>query len=273
MRMRAVVTFLAGLAVTTGSVYAAREIMANSSAAVVEAEQQPTIELVEVIVATRDIEFGHVINHGAIKSMPWPKEAMPDGAFDHFGPLLPADGKEPRRAIRTISKGEIVLASKISEFGEKVTLTQSLGPNLRAVSIKADTQTSFGGLITAGDRVDVVLTQGRLETLRSATILQNARVIGFDSEKASFGNAQGDAKSVILEVTPQEGQKLALAQKAGTLSLLLRTLDTAEDVELGSISLDDVLWEETVETVVEEPAQKKVVVRRGTDVETRMFEQ
>lgn len=267
MHMRAVVTFLLGIAVTGGSVYAARSIMANN--AVVTAETHETIELVDVVVATSNVAFGHVIDKSVLKTISWPKAALPDGTFSHVSPLLPANGKQPRRATREIVRGEIVLASKVSKFGERVTLTQSLGPNLRAVSIKVDTETAFGNMVTAGDYVDVVLTQGRLETLRTATILQNARVIGLDTDRA--GQTETKSKSVILEVTPENGQKLALAQKAGTLSLSLRTLDTAEDVSLESIDLTDVLSEAPL--VQEKRPQKKVVVRRGTSVETRFFDQ
>ena len=74
------------------------------------------------------------------------------------------------------------------------------------------------------------------------------------------------ARTVTVEVTPEQSQTLALAQKAGTLSLSLRSLDNAEDKPLESIRLSDILREQSP---VEEPtvAKPTVRVRRANAVE------
>ena len=56
--------------------------------------------------------------------------------------------------------GEILLASKLSSFGDKVTLVQKLGENARAMAIKVDAVTAVGGFVTPGDYVDIDMTQG-----------------------------------------------------------------------------------------------------------------
>ena len=51
-------------------------------------------------------------------------------------------------------------------------------------------------------------------------------------------------QTVTLEVTPQDGQRLALAQEAGVLSLTLRNLsEKIEDQPLESVRLSDILQE------------------------------
>ncbi|MEP0566253.1 MAG: RcpC/CpaB family pilus assembly protein, partial [Paracoccaceae bacterium] len=73
------------------------------------------------------------------------------------------------------------------------------------------------------------------------------------------------AKTVTVEVTPEEGQKLALAQRAGTLSLTLRTLDAVVDAPLDSIRLSDIIREKSP---TEEGPKRTVTVRRaGTDIQ------
>ena len=67
--------------------------------------------------------------------------------------------------------------------------------------------------------------------------------------------------SQTIEVTPEQGQKLALAQRAGTLSLSLRTLDAAVDEPLESIRLSDILRETPLEEEIE--PQRTVRVRRA----------
>ena len=69
-------------------------------------------------------------------------------------------GGEPRRAMRPIGRGELIMAGKVSEFGQKVTIVDTLAPGTRAVSIRVDAVTSVGGFVTPGDFVDVLLTRG-----------------------------------------------------------------------------------------------------------------
>ena len=159
----------------------------------------------------------------------------------------------------------MVLASKISEFGEKVTIVQTLGKNTRAMAINVNAQTSVGGFVTPGDSVDILLTQGSGASLRAVTILQNIRVVGVDQQADEQNEQANVAKTVTVEVSPEEGQKLALAQKAGTLRLTLRTLDSDVDAPLESIRLSDIIRENSP---TEEGPKRTVTVRRaGTSIE------
>jgi pilus assembly protein CpaB len=265
MRIASLLTFAAGLGVAGGSAYMARDFL-EAKYARVEAETCSN-DLVKVVVATQDIAFGQVIDGVKVETMNWPAAALPKGSFADFGSVLPPDGTEPRRARMAIAKGEILLASKVSNFGEKVTIVQSLGPNSRAISIKVTAETGVGGFVTPGDKVDVILTHGKDQDMKTVTIIQNIRVIGVDQEANAEKEKPGVARTVTLEVTAEESQKLALAQKAGTLSLTLRTIEDEDEQVLESISLRDVLREpEPEETVA--PAQatvRSVVVRRGTE--------
>ena len=100
--------------------------------------------------------------------------------------------------------------------------------------------------------------------MKSFTIIQNARVTGVDQQTDEADDAPAVARTVTLEVSPEDSQKLALAQKAGTLSLTLRTLEDQAEAPLESISLRDVLREPDV-AAAEEVSVRTVVVRRGTE--------
>ena len=260
MRIASMFTFVAGLAVAGGSAYLARDFFEAKYANNGGTNQS----MVEVVVASQDIAFGQPIESQKLTSISWPKEALPAGVFTEYEKLLPANGSEPRRARRAIAQGELILISKVSDYGEKVTIVQTLGPNHRAMAIKVNAETGVGGFVTPGDRVDVLLTQGRAESLKTVTILQNARVIGVDQAADEQIDSPEVARTVTVEVTPEEGQRLALAQEAGTLSLTLRTLEATEDEPLESIGLADVLRE--LSPVPEQQAVKTVTVRRGNVV-------
>ena len=90
----------------------------------------------------------------------WPRMALPPEAITDMASMIPTTDQPPRRAKSAISRGEVILRSKISDFGEKVTIVQALGPNARAMAIKVDAATAVGGFVTPGDHVDILLTQG-----------------------------------------------------------------------------------------------------------------
>jgi hypothetical protein len=155
----------------------------------------------------------------------------------------------------------------VSEFGEKVTIVETLSENGRAVAITVNAETAAGGFVTPGDYVDVILTQGGGEELRAVTILQNIRVIAVDQDANEQSDTPQVSQTVTVDVTPQQGQALALAQRAGRLSLMLRDFSTEDDEPMRSLRLSDVLLEES--PLPEEVVRARTItVRRGIETET-----
>lgn len=242
MRLSSLIIAISGIAVAGGSVYAAREVLnMEQPKTVTEVEQA----VVDVIVANRDILLGQTIEPQLLTTISWPAKSVPDGVFTDISLLIPAQGGEPRRARRPISKGELLLMNKISDFGEKVTIVQTLTEGHRAMAVEVNAETGVGGFVTPGDFVDVVLTHGVNETLRAVTILQNIRIVGVDQDSDEQSDSPEIARTVTLEVTPEESQRLALSQQAGTLSLTLRSEPVEVDTPLASIRLKDLLQEES----------------------------
>src|SRR5947209_14919611 len=92
------------------------------------------------------------------------------------------------------------------------------------------------GLLFPGDRVDVILTQNfkgesAAITRRSVseTVVENLRVLAIDTLDAkapsgSFG------RTVTIEVTPQQAEKINVATELGKLSLTLRSVSGPDGV-------------------------------------------
>lgn len=260
MRLAAVLTAFTGLAVAGGTVYLARDFI---SIAPTEVAVETDAGTVAVIVANRDIAFGEAIAPNMLATIEWPRDTLPEAVFTSFETLLPAPGQEPRRARRLITRGDTLRDWTVSGYGEKVTIVQTLAPNTRAMAIKVDAETAVGGFVTPGDRVDVVLTQGRGEGLSAVTILQNIRVVGVDQDANELDDTPGVARTVTVEVTADQGQRLAVAQHAGKLSLTLRSFDDTTALDLETTRLSDVLYES--QPTVEKP-RPVIRVRRGNDV-------
>lgn len=263
MRIGSILTTFAGLALAGGSVFLAKEqLLDPDGSSTANAAPQYT----EIAVATQAIQFGQAIEPHLIRMQRWPNEALPKGAFLEKAALLAGENGQSRRAKSAFVEGEVVLSSKLSGHGEKVTITQKLGENTRAMAIKVDAATAVGGFVTPGDFVDIVMTQGGRNDLRAVTILQNIRVIGVDQQSEEQSDAAVIARTITVEVSPVQGQKLALAQKAGTLSLTLRTLDGVVDEPLDMVDLRDLIREKSP---IEDEAEKAptIKVRRAGALE------
>lgn len=272
MRFRSLFVTMLGVAVAAGSIYASKEFLAVEQATASAEANVPA--LVSVVVAGQDIPFGNSIDAEKLTTIQWPAEAVPPGVFTDFSKLLPEQGGDPRRAKRAMVKGELILPAKLSDFGEKVTIGQTLKPGNRAMAISVNATTSVGGFVTPGDYVDVVLTSRDNRGLRAHTILQNIRIVGVDQQADELNEQAQIARTVTVEVTPIQGQKLALAQRAGTLSLTLRNLGAVNeaDQELAVIRLSDIIQDDEAPVVVEELPTHTVVVRRGSDVQEVEFD-
>ena len=92
------------------------------------------------------------------------------------------------------------------------------------------------GILYPGDRVDVILTQTFKNdpplTRRSVgeTVVQNLRVLAIDPvDSRSNGAANGFGRTVTLEVTPDQAERVNVATELGKLSLTLRSAERQEE--------------------------------------------
>ena len=260
MRIKSMMMALLGFAVAGGSVMAANAFVSRSQE---QASERVEVNLAEVVVVARDIPFGQPIEAAMVTTQSWPRNALPAGAFTSLDAVIPALQGEPRRAKRALAQGEILLASKVSDFGEKVTVVDRMSPGARAVTIKVDAVTGVAGFITPGDRIDIVLTHGGGGDLKAVTILQNIRVLAVDQVADETQDTPGLAATVTVEVTPEQNQTLVVARQAGQLSLALRTADS-EDGPLDMTRLGDVVREQAPADETSPPAM--IRVRRAGQV-------
>jgi pilus assembly protein CpaB len=268
MRAASILIAALGVAVAGGSVVLAARMSPTGTASAPVAAEAPA-NTVLVLVANSNIGFGAAVELADLTSVNWPKDNLPEGAFTTLEPVInPALGV--RRAKQAISMGEILVPSKLSGFGEAVTVVNKLGPNARAVAIQVDAVSGVGGFVAPGDFVDVLMTQGDGAALQTMTILQNVAVVGVD-QSANAELQTTVARTITVEVSPQDSQKLALAQRAGALSLTLRSQNDAQDQALQPVTMADILGPKPVvevkvaEPVAVVPPRPTILVRRGNE--------
>jgi pilus assembly protein CpaB len=133
---------------------------------------------------------------------------------------------------------------------------------MKAVTIRVNDVEGVGGFVLPGDRVDVVLTR-QIEKGSASTevVLQNTRVLAVDQSADERAAKAAVAKSVTLEVSTVEAQKVWLASSVGNLSLLLRKAGDIAETKSRKITLNDLSGSEPVSS--DKVATATVVVTRA----------
>ncbi|ESW84906.1 MULTISPECIES: Flp pilus assembly protein CpaB [unclassified Mesorhizobium] len=204
-----------------------------------------------VVVAAVALKFGDILSADKLREVEWPSGAVPAGAYKTTQDLLTKDlpaGGGTKQALQSIGVNEPVLATKITGPGQRATLSAVLGEGMKAVSIRVNDVLGVAGFVYPGDRVDVLLTR----TVRNAeggdqsfvdVLLQSMKVLAVDQVADESKDSPTVVKSVTLEVSTKDAQKLTLAAGAGQLSLALRQAAASKGEMTERVTLSDLTGE------------------------------
>jgi len=135
---------------------------------------------------------------------------------------------------RYLDAGVPIFESDILRPRDRGFLAAVLAPGTRALSIGVDAVSGVAGLIWPGDKVDVILTQEMAhnatpgKSILGETVLRDVRVIAVDQQIVQGASADANvagrlARTVTLQVTSEDAEKLAVAQRLGRLELAIRS--------------------------------------------------
>jgi pilus assembly protein CpaB len=205
----------------------------------------------EVLVATRALPVGTILQADSFRFQPWPKELIQEAYYIKGDVEPPQPGTVVRYAI---TAGQPITQGAVVKPGDRGFLAAALGPGMRAVTIAVSAQSGVAGFVFPGDRIDLVLTQavdggGNGPALRaSETFVRNIRVLATD-QRTDTETKDGKTEvktfsTVTLEATPRIAEKIAVAQSLGQLSLSLRSIsDNNAELEraiaAGEVSVGD----------------------------------
>ncbi|HUD85657.1 MAG TPA: Flp pilus assembly protein CpaB [Xanthobacteraceae bacterium] len=230
--MKAARIVVLGVALAAGGV-AAFLASGHHEAAPPPAPPPPPLATVEVLVAKNDLGRGQLIGDADIGWQTWPADAAnasfikkaerPDAIHQFVGAIV----RVPVMAGQPLWDPAVVFA-KGSGF-----MAAILPKGMRAVAMDVSAESSAGGFILPDDHVDVVLTRRDkvaekatgVEKYITESILRNVRVLAIDQTvDEKNGQKVVIGHTATLELTPDQGETLALSRQLGTLSLALRSL-------------------------------------------------
>jgi pilus assembly protein CpaB len=206
----------------------------TASVASAPAEGQP-VNAVEILVARDDIPIGTVIEESMVDKQPWPEHLLLEGFVVSGTADANVAGKVARVAFQA---REPFSASKLANPNDPSFLAAQLPAGMRAVTMATDTVSGLAGYVFPGDRVDVLLTHNvpaEIEAQKAGgsagsrpavaeVLVVNVRVLAVNVRPAGKEARPTTPSSITLEMKDEDTQRLRLAEKIGTLSLVLRSL-------------------------------------------------
>ncbi|WP_046348476.1 Flp pilus assembly protein CpaB [Sphingomonas changbaiensis] len=252
MDVRKIALLVGALLVAAVTAVMAKSLFSSAGApAQAAAVGAPQPDGPQVLVATRALPVGTILQADSFRYQPWPKELVEEAYYIKGDVSPPQPGTVVRYAI---TAGQPITQGALVKPGDSGFLAAALGPGMRAVTVSVSAQSGVAGFIFPGDRIDLVLTQevtggGNGPALRtSETFVRNIRVLATDQRT---DNETKDGKTevktfstVTLEATPRIAEKIAVAQSMGQLSLSLRSIaDNNAELEraiaAGEVSVGD----------------------------------
>lgn len=187
------------------------------------------IELAEVLTAAQNVSLGTNFTANLFAWSKWPRANLGPGYIVRNE--RPEADSELVGAVARSSflQGEPITEGKLA-IGGKGMMSSVLPKGYRAIATPISAATSAGGFILPKDRVDVILTEQGKKGANSETILNNVRVLAIDQtteEKDGVKVVVGE--TATLELLPAQVETLSAAQANGAISLVLRSLEDAED--------------------------------------------
>jgi pilus assembly protein CpaB len=223
---------LALIIAVTGSFFLYQWLQAQTAPKEVVQVNEQT-EAVPVCVATADLTWGTQIKPEMIKTVAFLKDSLPSGYFSKPEDLIDRVVLSPLKANDPIIEHRLA-SSDIRTGGVSAVVNHGK----RAIAVKGDKVIGIAGFILPMNRVDILATlrDPRTKTDVTKVVLEDVLVLatGTQIEK----NEKGEPAPVdvyTLEVSPEEGEKLALAAAEGKLQFALRnSTDSAKITTRGA---------------------------------------
>jgi pilus assembly protein CpaB len=177
----------------------------------------------QIVVAAANLGLADTVTSQHIKLVNWPKASVPPGA------LRTAAEAEGRVIRSSVVAGEPLIEAKLAPqlAGKGGIMPMLIPEGQRGVTIRLDEATRESGFVMPNSRVDVLVSMpkapGSNEKI-AKVILQDVSVLAAGQIVEMKDNKPVTNTTVTLALTPQQVERLAVAQSDGRLMLVQRNL-------------------------------------------------
>jgi pilus assembly protein CpaB len=185
-----------------------------------------------VVVAAHSMAIGTELTVNDVKLVAWPAGSPVPGA------IAEVESAVNRGLLTAVLENEPITVNKVASIGT-AGLPPAIPRGMRAMSVKVNDVIGVAGFVVPGTRVDVVVTIRRTSDSMTRTAASNVQVLAAgtrqDQVKPDSESKTATASTVVtLIVSPQDAERIALAQSEGEIMLILRNpLDTEPTLTSG----------------------------------------
>ncbi|MBL3572414.1 Flp pilus assembly protein CpaB [Rhodovulum sulfidophilum] len=266
MRLIFGLVLLVGLGLAGCAVYLAQGYF-NQTKRDLAAARAQQVALETVVVAREPLRYGQQITLADLRPVLWPEESMPDGVFRTKEELFPEGQPQFRTVLRAMEAGEPLLQVKVTDPGADAGITSRLTKGMRAFAIRVDVSSGVSGFLRPGDRVDIYWSGESHSKHFTKLIEPGIRLIAIDQIAHDDTTSPVIARTVTVEVSPQQVAALAQAQSIGRLSLAL--VGANDDVVAKAFEVDHKTLLGIEDAPDAPPEEKRICTirtRRGSEV-------
>jgi pilus assembly protein CpaB len=179
-----------------------------------------------VVVAAKPLSMGTRLRAEDVKLVAWPSSSPVANGYDDVKAVI------DRGLLSSVVENEPLTDSKLASLESGAGLPPTIPQGMRAMSVKVNEVVGVAGFIVPGSKVDLMVTLRRDDDSMTRTVASNVQVLtagtAYDREKAKDGQPI-PSTVVTLMVSPEDAERITLAQSQGQIMLSLRNpLDTGD---------------------------------------------
>jgi pilus assembly protein CpaB len=215
----------------------------------------------QIVVAAANLGMAETVMSQHVRLVTWPKASVPPGA------LRSAAEAEGRVVRSSVVAGEPLIEAKLAPqlSGKGGIMPMLIPEGQRGVTIRLDEATRESGFVMPNSRVDVLVSMpkapGSNEKI-AKVILQDVTVLAAGQTVEMKDNKPVTNTTVTLSLTPQQVERLAVAQSDGRLMLVQRNLRDTQFVRTPGATPSSLLSD--IAPATPKPEAKATVLARST---------
>ena len=172
-----------------------------------------------IVVAKGMTPVGTLLTGDQVQLIAWPEQSPVPGSFSTVEDVV------GRGVIAPLVQNEPVTETKLAPREAGAGVQAGITAGMRAMSVRVNDVIGVAGFVGPGSRVDVLVTLRNTNEPVSRVVLNNIQVLAAGTQtdiEQSRGGKAIQTNVVTLMLTPQEAERLALAQDQGSIVLALR---------------------------------------------------
>ena len=226
--------------------------------------RQVEVATKHVVVAAENLPLGTRLTKDQVKVVGWPAATPLQGSFDSVEAVL------DRGVIQPVQANEPLTETKLAPKEAGAGLSPSIPAGMRALSVKVNDVIGVAGFTVPGARVDVVVVIKERDNSMARVVVSNLQVLTagtkYDIEQAKDGKPM-PSNVVTLLVTPEQAERISLAQTNGSITLVLRNPLDVAPTETNGIKMAGLMGSASTAPIEKPAPKRKSVVAKAVVAE------